>query len=552
MRTYGNLALAGDQWVVQNLEPHVAIKLKAVFPGVPKTAKVITFPATPQIAADLAWFCERYPLETERQDLARLHDARTAFGAIQAEAGRISAPDYVPPLFTGVREGFTVRPHQAKAVELLRLFGGLLVGDETGKGKTYTAAAAMLLPGALPATVVCFPNLKKQWQHKIEQFTHLKVHRVEGGTPYALPACDVRIFSYLTLAGWSDFFEMMGNGLVVWDEMHDLRAGEDTGKGQASMRLAETARFRLGLTATPIFNYGVEIYNIMQYLRPDVVGGRSDFMREWAPHGHVADTRALGSFLREQNAMVRERKDSPPPNVVIKTLQDYDAHEIDAIEDVARALAVTASTGTFTQRGQATRDLDLRARQATGVAKARAVARVVRIIVEGGAPVILFGWHREVYDIWLEALADLEPAMYTGTETPTRKAAESARFLNGETDLLIMSLRSGAGIDELQFRSSTVIFGELDWSPGQHHQCIGRVDREGQPVWERGDGVTAIYLVVEDGSDPPMMEVLGLKASEAHGVVDPDLGVQAKVSNEAHIQKLVARYLERAEGAHER
>jgi hypothetical protein len=274
-------------------------------------------------------------------------------------------------------------------------------------------------------------------------------------------------------------------------------------------------------------------------------------MREWAPSGHVSDSRALGAWLREQNAMTRERKDSPPANTVIKTLQDYDAAEIASIEDMARALAVTASTGTFTERGQATRELDLRARQATGVAKARAVARFVRIMVEGGAPVILFGWHREVYDIWLEELADLAPAMHTGSETPAKKAAETARFLNGETDILIMSLRSGAGVDGLQFRSSTVIFGELDWSPGQHHQCIGRVDREGQPLWEADQGVTAIYLVVEDGSDPPMMEVLGLKASEAHAVVDPDLGVQAKVSDEAHIQKLVARYLERAGGADE-
>lgn len=545
MRTYGSLALAGDQWVVQDLEPHVAIKIKALFPGVPKAAKLLTFPASPSIAADLSWFCERYPLAASNDDLATLDAARTAFGAMQAEADRILAPDYTPPLFTGLREGQEIRAHQGRSVEILRLFGGLLVGDDTGKGKTYTAGAAMLLPGALPATVVCFPNLKKQWRHKIETFTTLKCHLVEGGRPYPLPACDVRIFSYMILPGWADMFDLLGCGLSVWDEIHDLRAGTATDKGGAAMRLSTASRYRLGLTATPIFNYGTEIHNVMQFLRPEVLGERGDFLREWAPSGHVSDTKALGAYLRDQKALVRERKTDPKPNVIVHTLTDYEAGEIADIEEMAQQLAEVAVSGSWSERGEATRQLDLRVRQATGVSKARAVARFVRILVEGGTPVLLFGWHREVYDIWLAELADLAPAMYTGSETQARKASEAARFLNGETDILIMSLRSGAGVDGLQQRCSTVVKGELDWSPGQHHQCIGRVDREGQPLWDAGEPVTAIYLVVDGGSDPPMMEVLGLKASEAAGVVDPDLGVQSKVSDETKLQGLVRRYLDR-------
>ncbi|USQ97258.1 SNF2-related protein [Caulobacter sp. RL271] len=544
MRTYGNLALVADQWVINDLEPHVAIKLKALFPGVPKANKVVTFPATPLIAADLGWFCERYPLRASNDDLNALDTARTAFAGLRAEADRIRATDYTPPLLTGLREGQALREHQARNIELLGLFGGLLVGDEVGKGKTYTAAGAMLLPGALPAAVVVLPSLKRQWQNKIQQFTHLTCHLVEGGSPYELPPADVRIFSYMTLAGWADMFGSLGHGLVVWDEIHELRAGLDTEKGKASMRLGEAGRYRLGLTATPIFNYGTEIWNIMRFLRPEVLGERGDFLREFAPHGSV-DGKALGAFLRDQNAFVRERKDDPQPVKVVQVLEGYDEGELEAVEGIARALAHTAATGAFRERGEATRELDLRVRHATGVAKARAVARVARILVEGGAPILLFGWHREVYDIWLEELADLAPAMFTGSETPRQKAAAQARFLNGETDILIMSLRSGAGLDGLQARCSTVVFGELDWSPGQHHQCVGRVDREGQPHWERGEGVLAIYLVVEDGSDPPMLDVLGLKASEAHAVVDPDLGVQAANTDETRLRGLVQRYLDR-------
>ena len=89
-------------------------------------------------------------------------------------------------------------------------------------------------------------------------------------------------------------------------------------------------------------------------------------------------------------------------------------------------------TGSFTERGNAARDLDLMVRQATGIAKARAVADVVRILVEGGEPVFaIFGWHRAVYDIWLERLADLNPAMYTGSESRQQKVEIEGRLPGG-------------------------------------------------------------------------------------------------------------------------
>lgn len=74
-------------------------------------------------------------------------------------------------------------------------------------------------------------------------------------------------------------------------------------------------------------------------------------------------------------------------------------------------------------------------------------------------------------------------------------------------------------VDGLQHRCATGIFGELDWSPGIHQQCVWRLDREGQK-----NPVTAFFLVTDDGSDPPMMDVLGIKASEAQSIVDPHPG----------------------------
>jgi hypothetical protein len=177
-------------------------------------------------------------------------------------------------------------------------------------------------------------------------------------------------------------------------------------------------------------------------------------------------------------------------------------------------------------------------RQQTGVAKAPAVAQFVRLLLEAGEPVILAGWHRSVYDIWLRDLADFKPAMYTGTESISQKARSAHDFMSGDTDLLVISLRSGAGLDGLQFRCSTIVLGELDWSPGIHQQLIWRIDRDGQTK-----PVTAFYLVTDDGSDPPIMEVLGIKASEATGIVDPSLGVQVVDTDTTNLRMLVERYL---------
>jgi len=543
VRTYGGLSLVADTWIMGGLDPHVKIKLKALFPQIPKGAGgPYRFANTPVRAADIAWFESRYPLAMSSEDRGTLERQVTRNAVAAAEIERIRTDPYTPPLFAGLREGQTVREHQGRAVAQLERVDGLLVGDEVGEGKTYTTGAACLLPEALPAVIVCMPHLKEQWAKKLREFTTLKIEVLKGTKPYPLPEADVRILGYSQLSGWADVLEASPIGLIAFDEMQELRRGEAADKGKAALRLADRARFRLGLTATPIYNYGDEIWQVMRFLRPDVLGEQNDFLREWCTalgngKHKVNDPRALGTYLRDCNAFTRKTKDGVRPSIVIREIEHSDA-ALARIEDVARDLAHIASTGAFTERGEAVRELDMRVRQATGIAKARSVAQAVRVMVEAGEPVVLFGWHREVYNIWLSYLSDLRPAMFTGTETPKAKEAALEAFVGGKTKLLIMSLRSGAGVDGLQFRAATVVFGELDWSPGVHHQCIGRLDREGQT-----EPVTAVYLVAADGSDPPIMEVLGVKASQASNIVDPSLGVQAAQNDDSRLKGLVDRYL---------
>ena len=215
---------------------------------------------------------------------------------------------------------------------------------------------------------------------------------------------------------------------------------------------------------------------------------------------------------------------------------------MDGIAEAAHRLALRTIAGNFVERGQAARELDLMVRHATGVAKAVGVAAYARILLEAQVPVMLMGWHRDVYAVWLDLLADFNPVMYTGSESPTQKNESQRKFMAGETNLFIMSLRSGAGVDGLQGRCSTVIFGELDWSPKIHEQVIGRLDREGQT-----EQVTAIYLNSQDGSDPPMVDLLGVKASQSSGIVDPGRVFEPVASDTSRMQAPAMQFLNKRE-----
>jgi hypothetical protein len=547
-RAYGVLRLLplGCGWEISDLEPHVAIRLKQIFPRVPKqSAGPFRLGRDNAIDADLRWFCERYPMAMTNADIEALEGGQRAFLASQAEMERILLPSYTAPAYAGLKDGQMIRPYQAQAIEIAARSKGLLLGDECGLGKTFTGAGFCLQAERLPAAVVCQVHIQDQWGEVIQKFTNLRVHKIKKTSPYNLPEADVYIFRYSQLNGWVDVFGKSLFKTVIYDEPQELRTGISSMRGMAAAVLSQHATWKIGLTATPIYNYGSEIFAVMQFINPGVLGQWDEFSREYCSHGgKLSDPKAVGTYLRDQYAFLRRTKadvgkQMPPVNRIVDMV-DYDDQAVEDIEDLARKLAVRATVGSFTERGSAMRELDLLVRQATGIAKAKYVADMVRIIIEGGEPVLLMGWHRAVYEIWLERLKDLNPAMYTGSESGTQKGESKRAFLAGETNLLIMSLRSAAGLDGLQARCNTIVFGELDWSPGIHHQCIERLSREGQE-----QPVTALFLVADEGSDPPMMEVLGLKSSEASQIIDPSLGVQAAHSDESRLKALVERYLDK-------
>ena len=565
-------------------QPHVAIKLRRMFGGIQRTQKagVFEIAATPGRAYELDWFRKLHPLDVhpdaQRQwsKLVRTEKKRLAAIAKFDDDGYI-APD--------VALAKPLRDYQRTAVDMALTTRQLLLADEIGLGKSASAIGMLASPGALPALVVTMTHLPLQWEAEIKKFApDLVVHRVRTGTPYVFgdkselvfdpetgkrrrvrfPAKpDVIIMNYHKLSGWADTLAGRVRS-TIWDEIQELRH-TGTEKYKAARVIAGDADLRCGLSGTPIYNYGAEIYAVMDVIGPDALGSWAEFLTEWcggASYGRgdnpnkikVADPQALGAYLRETGLMLRRtRKDvgrELPPLTIVRHVVEADSSRINEVATDVRELAqrVLDRIGTPLERAHAARDIDYRMRQATGIAKAPAIADFVRLLVESGERVLLFLWHHDVYEMVGSLLSkeghEIPYALYTGKQNEKEKRESYERFLAGTAKVLMMSNRSGAGLDGLQAVCHTVVAGELDWSPKVHEQNIGRANRDGQQ-----NPVTAYYLVAEEGSDPVIADVLGIKDAQSRGIVDPydqDVGILVGASDD-HIRKLAEDVLRRTE-----
>ncbi|EOX4129382.1 DEAD/DEAH box helicase [Vibrio cholerae] len=552
-KKYGELQLVDNKWQITNLEPHVCIKLKNVFTRIPShAAKVFTLQNTPDVAADLLWFIDRYPLKISSDaDFQELQRQNNEFWTVQRMSEALLVPDYVPSEREGLLPGQVLRSYQRLAIDFVQLNKKVLVVYDVGLGKSYIGLGIALIQGILPIAIVMEPHLQEQWYEKAISFLGLSFHKVKGNTPYQLPSSDVYLFKYSQLAPWIDVLCAGWLNGIIYDEVQQLRTGEEkSNKNAAAAQINRIIPVVVGMTATLIYNYGIEAYNIVNSIKPGALGTIQEFQREWcvkepgqsSSKGIVADPDALGAYLRECNILIRKTKaDVGQESKQLAPHVEWLEPNLKAVaemEKLAEKLAIKALTGTFNERGQAARDFDLKMRELTGIAKAHAVAAYVRMFIESGTPVLLFGWHHSVYEIWAKELSDLNPLFYTGSETATQKERNKKAFINGESNLLIMSLRSGAGADGIQYRCSTVIFGEEDWSPQVIEQDVGRLDRDGQK-----EEVFVFHAVTNYGSDPLMLSMLGLKAEQARGIQDPGSTVIEKQADVDRIKILAAQYL---------
>ncbi|MBF6618805.1 MAG: DEAD/DEAH box helicase [Patulibacter sp.] len=569
-RTFGTLRHAAGVWVI-DAEPNVMRWVRRMLPRV-SSAKGggCWVKDTPEIARDIEWFLGRWPLELDDDTAEYLEAQAERQREIEASVFRILQGHEVVELAGELP--FPPQPHQAQAAAIALNTGRLLLGDDLGLGKTYSALLTLTDPQRLPALIVTPTHLTRQWRREIAKFMpHLAAHEIRRTDVYdpsthremAGRTPDVLICTYTKLHGWAN--HLAGEvKTCVFEEVHELRRTESR-KYQSATIVARGASLNMGLTATPVYNYGGEAHSIISVLDPDVLGNRHEFLREWGagdgygsndPKTKVENPAGLGRYLREVGVFVRRTdadlgRDKLPAERIPHLIDADDQTMRDGIasaRDVARRIMAKATAPL--ERGKAAREIDWRLRQITGIAKAPYVAAFAKLLLETEERVIVWAWHRSVWDEIADALASYNPALYTGTESPAAKDRAIQAFTCPIDDpdasrVLLMSLRSGAGVDGLQTTCRTGVFGELDWSPAMHDQCIGRLDRPGQTR-----RVRAYFLHTDSGSDPAIMDVLNDKRMQGEPIRDPDRDVfsTAGGGNEDRARMLAQAVLEQGGG----
>ena len=517
----GTVALRDRHWCI-TAKPHVLFRAERALLNSQRhdDGTSILVPASPEGATDVFWFCQRYRLKVENP--VRLRGDAAKFAISHGRAEKILAGNFAPA-HAGFRPGKTPREYQSQAASLWQATRGLLVADELGLGKTLTGAISLMKPEFRPAVVVAPPHLCGQWQDAIHEFfSGVRTHVIKQMGYYDLPkfrlcsrcnvwsmqkqthgqaerlgVCrkcqltlrgevsgpDIFLCSYTKLHQWADILGQICKS-AVFDECHELRR-EGTKKGEAAKNLSNLVDYRLGLSATPIANLGGEMFNVMNVLSPGSLGSKSDFRKTWCvgygPAGRepaLEEPDAFGEYLRSQHLMIRRTREEVgrelPAHTRVVHKIEADTSQIENIKGRAGDLARLILSGSKIagEVMNAAGQLESLVRQQTAVAKAPYVAAFVDMILQSGNPVVLFGYHRSFYEIVTSKLRDHNPLMYTGSESQEKKKESKDRFCCGDSNLLIVSLRSGAGLDGLQHRCATGVFGELDWSPAAHSQCL--------------------------------------------------------------------------------
>lgn len=538
-------------WTIKG-EPCVTEMAARLFPGSERRRGEARFTANRRIIGDVNWLMMRYPLEIAPRDRELWKNALAQARKhvlLRMNAEKLPRRSTPPE---GTFEG-ELREFQKEGLSFLLANPRTLLADEMGLGKTVQALACLAAAKEFPALIVVPPHLLRNWQTEITRFLRLegkpaRVCVLTGLKPYQPPEADVYIIHYLLLRGWKQALPQMGFKAVVFDEIQELRHGGTEKYSAASLLAAECERV-IGLSGTPIYNKGSEIWNVVNILDYHCLGDWESFTRAWCDgYGNhlVCNPALLGEHLRREGLILRRTKEEvlaelPPKRRLVQEIDSDDKVYRELMRPVMDQLgSLLALHPDARERALLEEQVGRGERQATGVAKAPFVAAFVRALEDSGEKVLLFAHHHAVMDIYRRELAAYRPVFITGRESTTQKEEAVARFMEGKTNLCVISLRAASGLN-LQ-RASCVVFGELDWSPAVHSQAEDRAHRMGQK-----DSILCYYLVAPQGSDRDMQDALGLKVSQfvaLMGDQTPELSsVQdAQKAAKAHIEAMLKQY----------
>ncbi len=463
----------------------------------------------------------------------------------------------------------SLRPYQEAGVAWLQHLracdaGGVLA-DDMGLGKTLQTIAHILAEkeaGRLdqPALIVTLTSLVGNWQRELARFAPgLRVVALHGATRHAkfaeLDQCDVAITTYALVHRDREALAQRTWHLAVLDEAHAIK--NHHGQAHDAARALQ-ARHRVCLTGTPIENHLGELWSLMDFLNPGMLGSAEEFRTEFRvpieQHGEATRLGALRERVRPY--LLRRTKDAVapelPPKTIIVRAVDLTGPQRDLYESI-RVAAHAEVRQHIRNRGFAGStiailDALLKLRQvccdprlvssgaARDVGESAKLELLLDLVTQSlaqGRRMLIFSQFARMLGLISEALLGRGVGHVTLTGATADRQKPIDAFQGGRADVFLISLKAGgAGLNLTS--ADTVIHYDPWWNPTAQAQATDRAHRIGQtkPVF--------VYNLIVAGSvEDRMLSLQAHKRRLADAILADD-GVAGTKLTEHDLEDLLA------------
>lgn len=424
-------------------------------------------------------------------------------------------------------------PFQRASIQYALQRRNTLVADQPGLGKTPIAICFANEIRARRVLVVCPANIRLQWVNRIRQWTTMRwpyhVYPILSGRSGVHPTAEWTVVSY-DLARTEAIGKSLALGqydLLVLDEAHYLKSvdaertqaifGDHTGFFRKPVRnerkeiigydqwfeaLSARCGRVLALTGTPLPNRPREAYTIGRGLCFDAYDWMSEakFQERFNPSARLEGVRKDGStyqYTREEVGRAGELQNRLRGNFMVRHLKAqvmtqlklpvYDVVQVEETGPVRQALKAESmleiDPEDFSGADAEVLGNWAIVRHMMGLAIAPQVASYAEMLLDGGEDKLVIGaWHKDVLDIYQQALAKYGVLRVDGSTSAGAKQQRVEQFQNepGYRVMIGNTISLGTGTDGLQTVCSHLLLGEPDPVPGNNQQFVDRLDRGGQ------------------------------------------------------------------------
>ncbi len=489
--------------------------------------------------------------------LAELAEAAGEFKAgqdWQAHLQRLqSLRDYQPSVPSTLQA--ELRDYQVEGFNWLARLAhwgvGACLADDMGLGKTVQTLALLLLRATQgPQLVVAPTSVALNWLNEAQRFAptlqvrnYNQQRSLEGLGPR-----DLLITSYGLLQQDAEAFTAVSWASAVLDEAQAIKNAQ-TKRSQAAMALQ--ADFRMVATGTPLENHLGELWNLMRFINPALLGSQESFAQRFAnpiENGDAGARRALKQLI--QPFILRRLKSQVLDELPARTeitysvpLSDGEALQYEALRQQA-VEKLNASSDKDNQPLQVLAEITRLRRfcchpslvipgSPLASSKLAAFQAIVSELLENRHKALVFSQfvdHLSIVRRWLDERGIAYQYLDGSTPAKARQAAVDA-FQSGSGEIFLISLKAGGSGLNLT-AADYVIHLDPWWNPAVEDQASDRAHRMGQQR-----PVTIYRLVTENTIEQQIVALHGRKRDLADSLLDGG-EVSGKLDADALLQLL--------------